>query len=186
MRRHDGRTQVVLGGVAAVLLTGLSMVAVTAARGGSLTSPDASSCPVPTLPGTVLTLTETNMGGPMMGAATMVGAGAMRLSADHPTVAAGVVSFLVTNRGSTTHEALVLPLPGSQLAGTRPTGGDAKVDEAGSLAEASLTCGAGPGQGILPGASGWVTATLTPGRYELVCNFPGHYAAGMYTQLTVT
>jgi uncharacterized cupredoxin-like copper-binding protein len=37
----------------------------------------------------------------------------------------------------------------------------------------------------LPGASGWVTVTLPPGRYELVCNLPGHYAAGMYTQLTV-
>ncbi len=28
--------------------------------------------------------------------------------------------------------------------------------------------------------------TLQPGRYELVCNFPGHYTAGMYTELDVT
>jgi uncharacterized cupredoxin-like copper-binding protein len=27
--------------------------------------------------------------------------------------------------------------------------------------------------------------TLPPGRYELVCNLPGHYAAGMYSQLSV-
>jgi uncharacterized cupredoxin-like copper-binding protein len=31
-----------------------------------------------------------------------------------------------------------------------------------------------------------VTITLAPGRYELICNLPGHYAAGDYTELTVT
>jgi uncharacterized cupredoxin-like copper-binding protein len=31
-----------------------------------------------------------------------------------------------------------------------------------------------------------VTVTLAPGHYELVCNLPGHYTAGMYTQLDVT
>jgi uncharacterized cupredoxin-like copper-binding protein len=81
---------------------------------------------------------------------------------------------------------VVLPLHGSHIVGTRPIDGDAKIDEGGSLGEASNTCGEGAGQGILPGASGWVTVTLEPGRYELICNLPGHYAAGMYTQLTVT
>ncbi|MGV8964931.1 MAG: sulfocyanin-like copper-binding protein [Cellulomonas sp.] len=28
--------------------------------------------------------------------------------------------------------------------------------------------------------------TLAPGHYELICNLPGHYAAGMYTELTVS
>ncbi|WP_253033861.1 sulfocyanin-like copper-binding protein [Arthrobacter sp. H16F315] len=27
---------------------------------------------------------------------------------------------------------------------------------------------------------------MPPGRYELVCNLPGHYAAGMYSQLKVS
>jgi len=27
---------------------------------------------------------------------------------------------------------------------------------------------------------------LAAGRYELLCNLPGHYAAGMYTELDVT
>ena len=40
--------------------------------------------------------------------------------------------------------------------------------------------------GIAPGGSSWVTVTLAAGRYEIVCNLPGHYAAGMYAQLTVT
>ncbi|MCB5283598.1 MULTISPECIES: hypothetical protein [unclassified Arthrobacter] len=74
---------------------------------------------------------------------------------------------------------MILPLPENQIAGTRPVGGDGKIDEAGSLGEASSTCPEGAGQGILPRSAGWVSVDLPPGRYELVCNFPGHYAAGM-------
>ena len=33
--------------------------------------------------------------------------------------------------------------------------------------------------GIAPGASGWTTVTLTPGRYELICNITGHYWTGI-------
>jgi Sulfocyanin (SoxE). len=128
------------------------------------------------------------MGGSMMGGQgnAMMGGGAMGLSADHATVPHGTVSFLVTNDGSIDHEMVVLPLADSQTVGTRPVGGDAKIDEAGSLGEASKTGGAGAGEGIVPGASGWVTVTLAPGHYELVCNLARHYGAGMYTQLNVT
>lgn len=31
----------------------------------------------------------------------------------------------------------------------------------------------------------WTTVTLAPGRYELVCSLPGHYGAGMYSELDV-
>jgi uncharacterized cupredoxin-like copper-binding protein len=142
----------------------------------------------PKLPGTVVNVSLTDMGGSMMGGQgnTMMGAGAMGLSADQATMPHGTVSFLVTNNGSIVHEMVVLPLAGSQTAGARSVGGDGKVDEAGSLGEASKSGGAGAGDGIAPGASGWVTATLAPGHYELVCNVPGHYSAGMYTQLDVT
>jgi uncharacterized cupredoxin-like copper-binding protein len=60
------------------------------------------------------------------------------------------------------------------------------VDESNSLAEASRTCGAGAGDGINPGAIGWVTVNLPVGNYELICDRPGHYAAGMFSELTVT
>jgi uncharacterized cupredoxin-like copper-binding protein len=142
----------------------------------------------PKLPGTVVNISLTNMGGPMMGGQgnTMMGGGAMGMSADHATVPHGTVSFLVTNDGNIDHEMVILPLAGSRTAGARPVGGDGKVDEAGSLGEASKTGGASAGDGIAPGASGWVTVTLAPGHYELVCNLPRHYAAGMYTQLNVT
>jgi len=142
----------------------------------------------PKLPGTVVNVSLTNMGGSMMGGQgnAMMGGGAMGLSADHATVPHGAVSFLVTNDGSIDHEMVVLPLAGSRTAGARSAGGDGKIDEAGSLGEASKTGGAGAGDGIAPGASGWVTVTMAPGHYELVCNLPRHYSAGMYTQLNIT
>jgi uncharacterized cupredoxin-like copper-binding protein len=161
------------------------------ARGNGFLS--GSSRAAPSLPGTVVNVALMNMGGPMMGQRSammggggMMGGGAMRLRADHATVPHGAVSFLVTNAGSINHEMVLLPLTGSQAAGTRPVGGDAKIDEAGSLGEASKTGGAGAGEGIQPGASSWMTVTLAPGRYELVCNLAGHYTAGMSTELTVT
>ena len=142
----------------------------------------------PKLPGTVVNVSLTNIGGSMMGGQGngMMGGGAMGLSTDHATVPHGTVSFLVTNDGSIDHEMVVLPLAGSQTVGARSVGGDAKIDEAGSLGEASKTNGANAGDGIEPGASGWVTVTLAPGHYELVCNLARHYGAGMHTQLNVT
>ncbi|WP_166788289.1 MULTISPECIES: sulfocyanin-like copper-binding protein [Cryobacterium] len=56
----------------------------------------------------------------------------------------------------------------------------------GSLGEASTTNGQGAGEGITPGAASWVTMDLAPGRYEVLCNLPGHYPAGMYSELTVS
>ncbi|MEU6319776.1 sulfocyanin-like copper-binding protein [Streptomyces sp. NPDC047009] len=104
----------------------------------------------------------------------------------HPsTVSAGKVTLRVSNRGALTHEVVVLPLPAGQVVGERAVGSNGKVAETGSLGEASRTCGTGSGDGIAPGATGWSTVTLEPGRYELVCNLPGHYAAGMYTELDV-
>jgi uncharacterized cupredoxin-like copper-binding protein len=180
--------QLVLGIVATIILSGVSLIAIS-----SVGAPfrfgfsSVSSCVTPNLPGTVVNVVLTNMGGPMMGQGngTMFG-GAMRLNTDQATIAHGTVSFLATNGGSVSHELVLLPLPVSQIVGTRPIGGDGKIDEAGSVGEASNTCGAGAGQGIVPGGSSWVTVTLAPGRYELVCNLPGHYAAGMYSQLTVS
>lgn len=94
--------------------------------------------------------------------------------------------MLAVNTGVRPHELVVLPLPAGQGIGQRPVGADRKIDETGSLGEASRTCGAGSGDGIAAGATGWTTLTLGPGRYELVCNLPGHYTSGMYTELDVT
>lgn len=179
------RSTVLVGVLATLALTALSIAAL-----GLLLPPRQTGlfarragCSVPVLAGSVVNVTATDMGGPMMRGPMM---GAMRLTSDRATVAHGRVSFLVTNAGRYTHEMVILPLPGTGTAGTRPVGGDGKIDEAGSLGEASASCAEGAGQGILPRTVGWVSLDLAPGRYELVCNFPGHYSSGMYTQLTVT
>ncbi len=94
-------------------------------------------------------------------------------------LAAGDVSLRV-------HELIVLPLPAGQRIGHREVKSDGRVDETGSLGEAAKPCGAGAGDGIDPGGLSWTTLQLRPGTYEMFCNIPGHYAAGMYRTLVVS
>jgi uncharacterized cupredoxin-like copper-binding protein len=162
---------------AVVLLAVLSTLAIAAMSGGF----GAISCDAPRLPGRVVHVALDDMGGGMMMGPTPMHAS---LRVDDGTVAAGQVSFVVRNRGGLVHEMLVLPLP-RDGPGTRPVGSDGKVDEAQSLGEASRSCGAGVGDGLAPGSTGWLTLNLTSGRYELICNEPWHYAAGMFDVLTV-
>ena len=136
--------------------------------------------------GRVEHISLTDSGGPMGEGMGPMHPGAMGLSVDRATVPHGTVSFLVANAGAVKHEMVILPMTDSQVVGTRPFGGDAKVDETGSLGEASKSGGEGAGEGISPGASSRLTVTLAPGRYELVCNLMGHYVSGMYRELTVT
>ena len=89
-------------------------------------------------------------------------------------------------RDTITHELVVLPLAPGASVGTRAVGADNKVSEDASVGEASTDCSAGAREGIAPGHASWVTIALKPGRYELLCNLPGHYAAGMYGELDVT
>jgi uncharacterized cupredoxin-like copper-binding protein len=123
-----------------------------------------------------------NMGGSRMMGCGMMG-GTMRVVTSRHDVNAGTVSLRVANVGSLVHELVVLPLANGNQVGSRAVGSDGKVSEYGSRGEASKTCGAGAGDGINPGALGWVTLNLPRGHYELVCNLPDHYASGMYTEL---
>jgi len=141
----------------------------------------AISCVAPTLPGTTIILQTADSGDMMMGQAPMLAT----LVASPSTVPAGRVSFAVSNTGVLVHELVILPLP-ADGPGTRPTGTDGKIDESHSLGEASRSCGSGTGDGIAPGSTAWTTVTLKPGHYELVCDQPWHYAAGMFDVLTVT
>lgn len=171
-----------IAGAATVLLAAGSVAALAAARPAAI---GASSCTVPSLAGSQVRVTLADMGGMMGGARSGMPGRWMALAATPRTVAAGTVSFVAENRGVRTHELLVVPLADGAAAGSRPVGRDHTVDETGSLGEASRGCGAGHGDGIAPGQAGWVTLTLRPGRYELLCNEPGHYAAGMSTELDV-
>lgn len=164
------------------------------------------SCDVPALPGAVVDVTFADMPGAMMGRGmgpSMMGPGPtghhrpfapqypwpgmqmMSLSLSPTTVPQGQVSFRVVNRGAWIHELAVLPLGSGQNIGQRRIEADNKVDESASLGHVEGSCGADEGDGVVPGATGWTTITLAPGRYELVCNIAGHYRAGMYALLQV-
>ena len=105
--------------------------------------------------------------------ATMV----MKLS--RKSAPAGMVTFNVMNSSKdTVHEMIVMylqdpskPLPYIDA--------ENRVDEdkAGDKGEVSE---------LDPGKSGSLTVPLQPGKYLLICNVPGHYAAGMWTEFEVT
>ena len=199
----------VLGGLAALLLSALSVAGLALVQNGSQHGswswgPDhmgrdpRPGCTTSRLPGSHVTVVMGDMGsrgrgpmmsGPMMGDAMMGGlmmsGHRMMLVASTRSVPAGQVSLVAVNRGSRTHELLVLPLGAHATVGSRPVRTDRTVDESASLGEASRTCGAGEGDGIRAGGVGWVTLNLASGRYELLCNRPGHYRAGMYAELDV-
>lgn len=175
----------VASGAALAAFAGATTIAVAAGSGAfshPLTVPN-GACSVPALKGTVVTVTLTNMRSKMMLGPR---GGMMRLFVDRRSVPSGTVSFRVANAGTLAHELVVLPLPARVAVGERVLGSDDRVDETGSLGEASNTCGAGAGKGIEPGAMGWTTLHLARGRYELVCNVAGHYAAGMHALLVVS
>lgn len=144
-------------------------------------------CAAPSsLPGTAVYVMLGDMGmTSMMGGVAPMGSH-MMLRAVPATVPAGKVGFVVGNMGWRTHEMVVLPLAPGQEAGQRVPGADGKVDETGSLGEASASCAAGTGEGIKAGTVGWVTLNLAPGRYEVVCNLRNHYASGMHQLLVVS
>jgi len=154
------------------------------ARGGARMSMmhRTTTCPgpSPTYRGTVVHVHLMDMG-----RSGMMGGGAlMRLMAAPSVVAPGDVTFVATNVGRRTHELVVLPLPTGSSA-RMPVDAAGKVSERGALGEASAACAAGAGEGLKPGTTGWVTLRLAPGRYELVCNEPHHYARGMHTVVVV-
>jgi Sulfocyanin (SoxE) domain len=195
------RTRVaLLASAATVVLAAMSTVALAAvsgAFGGArlVAVSNRTGCAPSSLPGAVLDVGLIDMGASMMRGGAMMGGqgdwrtwypGMMRVVVSRTSVPHGTVSLRVTNLGVMRHELLVLPLAAGQQPGTRPVGSDGKVDETGSLGEASRSCAARAGEGIDPATAGWVTLTLPAGRYELACNLAGHYAAGMYTELDLT
>lgn len=102
----------------------------------------------------------------------------MGVAVNATVVPAGKVTFNVLNVSTDTeHEMVVTKLSGPD--GTLPYVADAmRVDEeaAGSKGEVSE---------LPPGEKGSLTVTLDPGTYVLYCNIEGHFAAGMWTVITV-
>ena len=103
----------------------------------------------------------------------------MGVKISQATAPRGVVTFKVTNSSKdTVHEMIVLYLKDPN---TPPpySASDQRIDEdkAGYKGEVSE---------LQPGKTGNKTLALQPGKYLLVCNIAGHYAAGMWTEFDVT
>lgn len=116
----------------------------------------------------------------MMGPGMMGGMmGMMSIRTDKPTVKAGTVTFDVTNWSrSVLHEMLIVavdnpnaPLPYDYTRAQVPE------EQIKVLGEA---------EDIQPSQSKALEVALPQGSYLLICNLPGHYAAGMVTPFSVT
>lgn len=90
----------------------------------------------------------------------------------------GDVIFSMTNYGSMSHEFLVVKTDFKP--GKIPTSSQDRIDENGKgvdvvdeIAEWPINTG------------GVLKVNLKPGKYQLLCNLPGHYKAGMYAAFTV-
>lgn len=83
---------------------------------------------------------------------------------------AGKITFAARNLGQVRHELMVERIP-------------IKMEAPGKPNERAAV---GMIQDLDPGQTGKMTLRLKPGRYELFCNVPGHYAAGQQTTFTVT
>jgi len=100
----------------------------------------------------------------------------MAIALDATSVPAGPVIFGVANAGAVTHELVVLrtDLAVDKIPANPEEAG--KVSEDGSLGESG---------DISAGRWSSFVLTLSPGKYVLICNLPGHYAAGMRIGFTV-
>lgn len=122
------------------------------------------------------------MGYGMMGPGMMMGqgmmGGMMSIRVDKSTVKAGTVTFDVTNWSrSVLHEMLVVSVdnPTAPLPYDYPQA-HVPEDQVKVLGEAA---------DLQPNVAKTFEVTLTPGSYLLICNLPGHYAAGMAVPLSV-
>ena len=102
----------------------------------------------------------------------------MGMTATPAAVKAGKVTFKVKNSSKDTiHEMIVMYLEDPSKPLPYITA-ENRVDEdkAGDKGEVSE---------LDPGASGTLTVDLKPGKYLLICNVPGHFATGMWTEFTI-
>ncbi len=96
------------------------------------------------------------------------------------TAKAGTVTISTPNTGQLVHEMVLAKTQADPA--KLPTTSDGSVDEA-KLEAAGQD--AGEIADVSPGATKSGKFKLTPGRYVMFCNVPGHYAAGMYGTITV-
>lgn len=145
--------------------------------------PTVSDCALAAAAGTLVTFTARDMGGSMMSGWT----GPMTFIPRQASAPAGEVTIELRNLGSRPHELLIFPLAANQQPGARSLGADDRVSEEGAIGEVQPVCPGEPGMDGTPvGGISRVTLNLKSGRYEILCNLPGHYRHGMSALLTIS
>lgn len=96
------------------------------------------------------------------------------------TAKAGKVDITAPNGGQVQHELVLLKTDQSPT--SLPLKGE-DVDE--DAAEAHGAENVGEITDVGPGQSQTKAFNLTPGKYVIICNLPGHFSRGMYGTLTV-
>lgn len=101
-----------------------------------------------------------------------------RIDANATKLAAGEVTFAITNKGTVTHEFVIMKT--DLKADALPKNGDGEVDEKGEgIAPVDEV------EDIAAGTSGRLIVNLQPGNYVFLCNLPGHYLGGMHGSFSV-
>lgn len=129
--------------------------------------------------GPVVHVTLSDRGTAILGAGTVM---VLSLHATPTTMPSGEVTFVATNVGALKHSLFIWPVRQRRDASTVAQLASASP----SLGEVSRSCGAGRGNGIAPGASGWISLSLTRGIYVLACDQRGYYTSDMVRELRVT
>jgi uncharacterized cupredoxin-like copper-binding protein len=107
-----------------------------------------------------------------------VSEGDMFLQPSTTHVAAGPITFDVTNSGKMDHEFVIVSGDPTGTTGEEPD----RVSEANHVGGDE-----GPEIGNIPsGQSKDLTVNLKPGTYTAMCNLPGHFGSGMHFTFTVT
>jgi uncharacterized cupredoxin-like copper-binding protein len=117
---------------------------------------------------------------PVVVATVTVAERELTLTPDVSTVPAGRVKFVVNNVGAIKHEVVVMKTDNDLNA--LPI--DAKTSKVVENGQGDKDIGEVNDVG--PQSSGSNVITLTPGKYVLLCNVPGHYSGGMRAPFTVS
>lgn len=118
---------------------------------------------------------------PAAGGSLTIGMSDYAFSPNDTTTNAGTVRISAPNRGQLPHELVLLKT--NQSPGSLPTLSNGEVDEEGL--EAKGVESPGEIEDVDPGKTKSAALKLTPGKYVMICNLPGHYKQGMYGTLTV-
>jgi len=104
-------------------------------------------------------------------------------SPKNATAKAGMTTIEAPNEGSMEHELVLFK--SNMNPAKLPTEANGDVDEE-KLDESKAAEEVGEIADVEPGDTKSEEFELTPGKYVMFCNIPGHYAQGMYGTLTVT